>query len=109
MNLNSGRPFINRKEDIKNLTSPDVKEVKSLEKIFTTIGDLKAEVQDDASIIGVVLSPFSVPIMQMGFENYIKLIYEDRELFNILMDVNQELCVNYANAQLEAGATAICY
>src|SRR6185369_8382880 len=31
------------------------------------------------------------------------------DLFRRLMTVNSEFCANWANAQLEAGATAICY
>jgi len=66
-------------------------------------------VGDDAPIIGVVMSPFSLPVMQMGFDKYIELMYERVELFERLMKINEEFCVQWANAQLEAGATAICY
>ena len=55
------------------------------------------------------MSPFSVPVMQMGFDQYIELMYEQPGLFWQLMKVNQEFCVEWANAQLEAGATAIGY
>ena len=55
------------------------------------------------------MAPFSLPVMQMGFENYLKLIIEGGEAFEHLMKINQEFCVNWANRQLEAGATAICY
>jgi len=47
--------------------------------------------------------------MQMGFEKYIELIYEQPALFERLMTINEEFCVEWANAQLAAGATAICY
>jgi len=47
--------------------------------------------------------------MQLGFDKYFDLIYENRELFDRLMEVNTEFCIEWANAQLEAGATAICY
>ncbi len=103
------KPIIRKKEDIKKLTSPDVKESKPLEKVNNAIGGLKDELQDSAPIISLVCSPFSLPVMQMGFDKYIELIYEDKELFTTLMEINQEFCINYANAQLEAGATMICY
>ena len=103
------KPIIRKKEEIKQLTSPEVKESKPLEKVFSAIGGLKDELQDSAPIISLVCSPFSVPVMQMGFDKYIELIYEDKELFTTLMEINQEFCINYANAQLEAGATMICY
>ena len=47
--------------------------------------------------------------MQMGFPAYIRLMYENRPLFEKLMQPNEDFCVAWANAQLEAGATAICY
>jgi uroporphyrinogen decarboxylase len=55
------------------------------------------------------MSPFSLPIMQMGFEKYLQLIYFHKEEFARLMRTNIEFCVSWANAQLRAGATAICY
>jgi uroporphyrinogen decarboxylase len=37
------------------------------------------------------------------------LLHERRDLFDRLMQVNEAFCVEWANAQLAAGATAICY
>lgn len=45
----------------------------------------------------------------MGFEKYLDIMHFRKDLFDHLMMVNEEFCVNWANAQLEAGATAICY
>jgi CheY-like chemotaxis protein len=59
--------------------------------------------------MGVVMSPFSLPVMQMGFDRYLELLYEQPELFERLMRVNEEFCVAWANAQIDAGATAIGY
>ena len=106
---NSGRPFIRHKEDIQALVLPNIEESKPLNEVLRAIELLKSEVDDEVPIIGVVMSPFSVPVMQMGFKNYIELIYEDRELFNLLMKINKEFCINWANAQIAAGATAIGY
>jgi len=66
-------------------------------------------VGDDCPIIGVVMSPFSVPVMQMGFGPYLDLMIERPELFEKLMQVNENFCVDWANAQLEAGVTALGY
>jgi len=107
--VNSGTPFIGRPEDIKSLESPDVKKAACLIKVLETIEMLKARTGDDAPIIGTVMSPFSLPVMQMGFDRYIDLMYEQPGLFDRLMSVNEEFCVAWANAQLAAGATAIGY
>ena len=63
----------------------------------------------DVPIVGAVMSPFSLPVMQLGFEAYLDLVFERPDLFDRLMAVNEELCVAWANAQLAAGATAIGY
>ena len=105
---NSGAPFL-KKSDIMTLKAPDIKNSKPLQKVLEATRMLKEKAGDSIPIIGVVMSPFSLPVMQMGFDNYLDLIYEDEELFNKLMKVNEAFCVEWANAQLEAGATAITY
>jgi uroporphyrinogen decarboxylase len=47
--------------------------------------------------------------MQMGFEAYLDLMYYSPHLYERLMQINQDFCAEWANAQLAAGATAICY
>ncbi len=105
---NAGTPFINKPEDIKRLTLPKVDSVACLKKVLAAAKMLKEKVAD-APVIGVVLSPFSVPVMQMGFDKYIELMYEQPELFWHLMRLNEEFCVSWANAQLAAGADMIVY
>jgi uroporphyrinogen decarboxylase len=105
---NAGTPFLT-KDMIVDLQAPVVKDSKVLSKVLKATALLKEVAKDEVPIIGVAVSPFSLPVMQMGFDNYIDLIYNDRELFWKLMDVNIKFCVDYSNAQLEAGATAITY
>ncbi len=106
---NAGSPFIQKPTDIKNLEPPNIKKTACLIKVLNAIKILKARVHDEVPIIGVVMSPFSLPVMQMGFDKYIELMYEQPDLFERLMAINEAFCVDWANAQLEAGATAICY
>jgi uroporphyrinogen decarboxylase len=86
-----------------------VEQVPCLQRTLKVIAGLKEEVQDTVPIIGVVISPFSLPVMQMGFPAYFDLMYEQPELFRRLMAINQEFCCTWANAQFKAGATAIGY
>ncbi len=106
---NAGGPVIRRDQDIDRLEPPRVAEAAGLARGLETIRRLKEKVGDTVPIIGVVSSPFSLPVMQMGFGPYIELIYEQPERFARLMAVNQAFCVEWANAQLAAGATAIGY
>lgn len=104
-----GAPIIKSFEDIDTLQTPKVMGAGSLARILETTRLLKARVDETVPIIGVAISPFSLPIMQMGFDKYIELIYEQPERFKRLMDINIAFCVEWANVQLAAGATAICY
>ncbi|MFC1556097.1 uroporphyrinogen decarboxylase family protein [candidate division KSB1 bacterium] len=106
---NSGRPIISSFEDIQSLQTPVIKDSPCLFEVLKATELLKSKIRDDAPILGLVISPFSLPVMQMGFDKYIELIYERPDLLDILMKKNEEFCVNWANAQLEAGATAIAY
>ncbi|MBK9441718.1 MAG: uroporphyrinogen decarboxylase family protein [Comamonadaceae bacterium] len=104
-----GAPVITRPADIETLSSPKVENSPALQKVLTSIRLLKQQLIDTVPIIGVAISPFSLPVMQMGFHSYIELMYEQPALFDRLMQLNEEFTVSWANAQLEAGATAICY
>jgi len=104
-----GAPVILRPEDIDRLQVPQVASSVPLAKPLATIRALKQQVGDTVPIIGVVISPFSLPVMQMGFHAYLDLMHEQPERFDKLMQANESFAVAWANAQLEAGATAICY
>ncbi len=106
---NAGEPIIHRPEDIVSLQPPSIQDSPGLMKVLEATRLMKAQIGAEAPIIGVVMSPFSLPVMQMGFDNYLNLMYERPDLFQRLMQVNEEFCVAWANAQLAAGATAICY
>jgi uroporphyrinogen decarboxylase len=88
---------------------PVVEDCPSLVRVLETIAGLKRRVGDTIPIVGVVISPFSLPVMLMGFGPYLELLTHDRPAFFRLMATTEEFCVRWANAQLRAGATVICY
>lgn len=106
---NSGQPFISKPEQIRDLEPPKVADSPCLQKVLDATRLMKAEVGDEVPIIGVVMSPLSLPVMQMGFDKYFDLMYEQPDLFQRLMSINEEFIVDWSNAQLAAGATAITY
>ena len=106
--VNVGRPIIQSYSDIEKLQVPVPEDSPSLNKVLDTITLLKEQC-DDVPILGAAVSPFSLPVLQMGFPKYIELMYEQPELFKQLMTINEQFCVTWANAQLAAGATAIAY
>jgi uroporphyrinogen decarboxylase len=106
---NTGAPFIKNPEQILSLSPPKVGESPCLLKALEVIERLYEKVGDEAPILAVAISPFSMPIMQMGFDKYLDLLYYRPDLAGHLLKLNEEFCVNWANAQLKAGATAIAY
>ncbi len=106
---NSGEPVIQDIETIHKLVPPSINDSKSLHKVLDATSLLKKHCGDSTPIIGVVMSPFSLPVMQLGFEKYLDLLFYRKDLLHKLMLVNEAFCVNWANAQIAAGATAICY
>jgi uroporphyrinogen decarboxylase len=106
---NAGSPIITSPQQIESIEVPDIESCSNLKKITGAIRGLAEHSAGKIPIVGVVMSPFSVPVMQMGFEAYLDLMYQEPALFWELMKKNQQFCANWANAQLEAGANAICY
>ncbi len=106
---NAGEPFIYRPDQIRSLQAPRVQDAACLHTVLEAIQQLHIRSQGEVPIIGVVVAPFSLPVMQMGFEAYLNLMFEQPDLFDLLMRINEDFCVEWANAQLAAGATAICY
>ena len=106
---NAGRPILSSPDDISSLEVPDVADCSCLGRVLETTRILYERYGDTVPIPGVVISPFSLPVMQMGFEGYLNLLLMNRPAFWSLMEINTAFCIDWANAQLEAGATAIVY
>ena len=94
---------------IDALRAPAIDDCPCLRRSLKAIRLMRERAGSEVPVIGVVLSPFSAPVIQLGFPAYLDLLHDDRERFWALMEKNEDFCVNWANAQLEAGATAICY
>ncbi|WP_160687057.1 uroporphyrinogen decarboxylase family protein [Clostridium sp. C2-6-12] len=106
---NAGEPIIKNFDHILKLQPPDVKNSKILKNCLETISILRSEVGTSVPISGSVLSPFSLPILQLGFGKYIELIYEKPELLDHLIKINEKFCTEWANMQLMAGASFISF
>lgn len=106
---NAAEPFIRIPSEILSLEAPRVAESPSLRRVLRATELMREKAGDGVPIVGVVMAPFSLPVMELGFERYLELLYEEPDLFERLMCVNEEFCVEWANAQLDAGATAIGY
>ena len=106
---NAGQPIVSGAKTVFSLEVPSVDECPALQKVLEVTAGLRRAVGDTAPVLGVVMSPFSLPVMQLGFERYLEMLYSKPDEFQHLMAVNQEFTVAWANAQLKAGATALAY
>ncbi|MEI7743072.1 MAG: uroporphyrinogen decarboxylase family protein [Chloroflexota bacterium] len=106
---NAGGPIINHPEDILRLVPPRFEDGQRARWMLECISAIRARVGPDVPIMGGIVGPNSLPVMQMGFEAYLNLILERRDLWARLMAVNEEWSVAWGNAQLAAGATALAY
>lgn len=106
---NAGQPVIRKPEDIERIEVPVIEECPCLTKVLRCIDLLKPKAGNEIPIISAVISPFSLPVMQMGFEAYLDLIYTRQDLFWTLMKKNEKFCIAWANSLFDAGATALGY
>lgn len=105
---NAGESIIKNVTDIDSLDVPDIN-IPAIKQVLEVTHELAKHSNGKIPIIGIVMSPFSLPVMQMGFGKYLELLYSDKPRLERLMRINSQFCMNFANAQLEAGATAIGY
>lgn len=107
--VNSGEPIIKTVEDIAKLKVPVISESKSLQNVLEVTRKLSKELKGEVPVVGVCIAPFALPIMQMGFDKYIDLIYSDFDAVLSLVKKNKQFTLNWAKAQKEAGADVIVY
>jgi len=105
----AGPPVIRSRSDIFALEVPDIRSTRGLQMGLEATRGLKEAAAGQVPIIGLAVSPFSIPVMLMGFQPYLDLLHEDREGFDRLMAVTRTFCIEWTNAQFAAGVTAVGY
>jgi uroporphyrinogen decarboxylase len=103
---NAGAPLVEDLAGLARLEPPCVGRSPRLAEILRATRLLRERL-GDVPIVGAFVSPFSLPVVQLGFERYLELLLSDDPLFDRLMAINHAFAVDWANAQLDAGATAI--
>jgi uroporphyrinogen decarboxylase len=64
---NCQAPILAKPADIDRLEAPCVDDAPGLARVLAATRQLKTEVGDSVPIIGAVIAPFSLPVMQLGF------------------------------------------
>ncbi len=86
---NSGAPVLGSHQPLSSLRLPELAASKGLLKVLQAIEAMKARVGDEVPILGVAVSPYSLPVLQLGFDRYIELLLGDRAEFWTLMEQNR--------------------
>lgn len=106
---NAAGPLLSSPDQITGLEPPPVHESPALLRVLHALELMSQASVGESLIVGVIMAPFSLPVMQLGFDAYLELLYERPDLAAELHRVNEVFAVQWANAQLAAGANAIGY
>ena len=106
---NAGAPFLHTTGDFARLAVPKIEDCPALCRTLELQAHLRRAAGGSVPVIGVVMSPTSLPVMQLGFPAYLWRLMEEPESLTPLLEVNEEFCAAWANAQLAAGADALVY
>lgn len=105
---NAGAPIIKNTVDIDQLSAPDPMESKALLEPLKAIKLLAKKKKGEVPLVSAMISPFSLPSLLMGLENWLDLLlFGEKTVKDKLLNVTQRFCVDWANAQFEAGVDAI--
>jgi uroporphyrinogen decarboxylase len=105
----AGGPIVSDIEHIDVLEVPDIAKSSEARKTLESIEMLRVETNDTIPILAITVSPFSLPVMQLGFENYFELMFNHKERFWKLIKLNEEFSAAWIKAQTDAGAHAVTY
>ena len=106
---NAGAPVFRTAADFARLAPPRIENCPALCRTLELQAQLHRAACGDVPVVGVVMSPTSLPVMQLGFPAYLWMLMEHPESLTPLFEANEEFCVSWANAQLAAGADALVY
>ncbi len=92
---------------LAGLDAPDPAEVPALRRVLETTRELAARASGECLIMGAVMSPYSLPPMQLGLHVWLELLHEAPAEADRLLAVNERFAIAWALAQRAAGAGAI--
>ncbi|MBI2919443.1 MAG: uroporphyrinogen decarboxylase family protein [Chloroflexi bacterium] len=106
---NAGEPVARQLDELLSRPLPDPTAVSPLKETLGAIQQLSQHNRNYRPIIGVVMAPFSLPVMLLGLERWITAFYEEPDQARRLVAHLGQFTAAWANAQLAAGAHAIAF
>lgn len=102
---NAGRPPLDAAR-IDALAPPPLDHPALALRLEVTRG-LVARVGGRIPVVGALVAPFSLPVMQLGFPAWLDLLQDEPRRARALLEVNVAHCLAFGRAQLAAGAAAL--
>ena len=106
---NAGEPPLRGAADVLALVPPRPEEVPGLRRTLEVTRALSARLAGDCPVLAAVVSPFSLPAMQLGLPRWFELLHEEPGVAARLVRVNEAFTVAWANALAAAGAGPIVF
>lgn len=106
---NTAGPLAVGSRGIGGIEAPSVADNPVLGRVLDAIDLLARSEGREAPIVGVVMSAFSLPVLQLGFDKYLEVLNEQPKVAARLRAVNEAFTVEWAKAQRAAGADVIAY
>ncbi|MFT3914048.1 MAG: uroporphyrinogen decarboxylase family protein [Anaeromyxobacteraceae bacterium] len=89
------------------LEAPDPAAVPALRRVLEATRALVARANGECLIMGAIMSPYSLPPMQLGLHVWLELLHEAPAEADRLLAVNERFAVAWALMQRAAGAAGI--
>ena len=107
---NYDNPMIkNPKEDYKKICKIDPKKSKRMKGVIDMVAGLSKKIGQTHAIVGFVYGSLGTLSMIRGPENFFMDLMEYPDEVKGALEIMDEVLLEYAKAQLEAGAHSICY
>jgi len=100
-------PFIKSKKDINKLEVPNPLKNGRMKVRLEAIQILSKKIGKDKMICGHICAPFSMALLIGGIEDCLVYIHKNPAILKDLIEFSFENGINYAQAQIRAGAHAI--
>jgi uroporphyrinogen decarboxylase len=106
---NYDNPFIKSLDDYKKIDRLNPKKTKRMKTVIDMVAGVAKKVGKTHAVVGFVYGSMGVMSMMRGPENFFMDLIEAPEVVLPALQAMDETLLDYAKAQLEAGAHSICY
>jgi len=102
------RPIITSEDDLKRLSKPDISDKKSrtYDRV-SGVSQLSRTIGNECAVLGWVDMPFAEACSACGVSEFMLMLYDEPELAHKILDFLTDIVIDFAVAQVEAGAVMI--